>query len=345
MTLAETRASAEMRRQHPDLTPERLLHMLREMLVIRRVEEMAQRLYQQGKIAGFLHLYIGQEGVAVGVNEALRADDHIITTYRDHGFALMRGCSPTSVIGELMGREVGCARGRGGSMHMYNKERNFHGGHGIVGAHVPLGAGIAFSEKYKGSDRVCICLLGDGAVPNGGFHEAANMAGIWGLPLILCVENNMYAMGTPLERSQATLDIHKRAASYNMHDILIVDGLNVEDVYEGIKAAAEHARKNEPVLIEIRTYRFRGHSVSDPASYRTKEELDAKKALDPIKRLAAKLEEMAVLSGDEFKAMDKEVRAEVNDATAEAEKSPTPDPATVHDYVVSQPLIPGKGSY
>ena len=198
------------------------------------MEMAADRLYKEKKIRGFCHLSVGQEAVAVGIEHAIERADHLITAYRCHGFAMMRGGTVKSIIGELLGRREGIAYGKGGSMHMFNKARHFHGGHGIVGAHVPLAAGMAFACKYRNDGRVVICLLGDGAVPNGGFHEAANMAGIWKLPLILCVENNMYAMGTPLERSQAILDIHKRAQSYNMHDILIVDGLNAEDVYDAL---------------------------------------------------------------------------------------------------------------
>lgn len=322
----------------------RLKKMLREMLLIRRVEERSAQLYQQRKIAGFLHLYIGQEAIAVGANEALRPTDHIITTYRDHAFALVRGISAAAVLGEMMGREIGCAKGRGGSMHMFNKAQNFHGGHGIIGAHCPLGAGFAFASKYQGKKDVTVCLLGDGAVPNGAFHEACNLAGVWSLPIVFIIENNEYAMGTPLHKTNAVLDMTLRAQGYNMKGILVEDGSDTQAVFDAISDAAATARDFKPVLMEIRTNRFRGHSMSDPAKYRTKEQLEElKKSKDPISRLFTRLLEEGAMDDDDFKAMDEEVKAEVDAAAAEAEASPQPDPSTVGDYVYSDPVIPGKG--
>lgn len=309
-----------------------LRDFLRQMLLIRRVEERSAQLYGQGKIGGFCHLYIGQEAVAVGTQGALRPDDYTITTYRDHGLALVRGVSAAGVLGELMGREIGCARGRGGSMHMFDKEKGLMGGHGIVGAHLPLAAGAAFAAKYRGEDKVCVCFFGDGAINNGCFHEAMNLAAIWNLPVVFICENNKYSMGTAMERVTAGEELHLKAEAYNMrHDW--IDGMDVLAFYSKMKDVIDSARQGEPWLIEARTYRYRGHSMSDPGTYRSKDEVEEQKKYDPIEQLKAYMIEEGLLTEADFKALDKEVTAETKAAVDEASASPEPHPRDVYKYV------------
>jgi pyruvate dehydrogenase E1 component alpha subunit len=313
-----------------------LLSFLREMLRIRRLEERAAQAYGQGKIGGFCHLYIGQEAIAVGALAAVRPEDYIITTYRDHGLALTRGIPAETVFAELFGRVGGCSKGRGGSMHMFDKGLNFLGGHGIVGSHIPLGTGAAFASKYRGEDRLCLCFLGEGAVNNGGFHEALNLAALWSLPIVYLCENNRYGMGTAVERASSIVDLHRRAEAYSMAHTW-VDGMDVLEVHRAVKSAAADARKGKPWFLEMKTYRFRGHSMSDPvhSHYRTKEEVESERERDPISRLLAYLQEQGMASQEDFKAMDKEVSTEIKAAMEAALQSPEPDPATVLDYVYS----------
>jgi pyruvate dehydrogenase E1 component alpha subunit len=300
--------------------------LLRSMLIQRRFEERCAEAYALGKIGGFCHLYIGQEAVSTGVMSCLRPDDYIITTYRDHGQALARGMTSRSVMAELFGRVDGCARGKGGSMHLFDRSLNFLGGHGIVGGHIPIATGVGFAVKYRGGDQVCVCFMGEAAVNNGAFHEALNMAGLWKLPVIYVIENNRYGMGTAVERAAAINDIYERGAAYSMpRDV--VDGQDVFAVRDTMLAAVERARTGHvPTLIEVRTYRFMGHSMSDAVSgtYRSKAELDEHLKRDPIALLRAHLTEAGELDDATLQAMDAECKAEVQDAWDFADASPEP---------------------
>jgi pyruvate dehydrogenase E1 component alpha subunit len=298
-----------------ELTP-----LYRQMFLIRRFEEEAARAYAKGRIGGFLHLYIGQEAIAVGANAALKADDYVFQTYRDHGTALARGVAARACMAELYGKDPGCSRGLGGSMHFFDVEHHFYGGYGIVGGHVALAAGAAFKSKYTEDGRVAIVFLGEGATNIGGFHEALSLAGLWDLPLVAVVENNTYAMGTPLSRTSPVEDITSKAAGYGMHSDRF-DGQEVLEVRKRIAQAAERARRGDgATLIEIMTYRFRGHSMSDPGKYRTKEELEERKKRDPVK-LARNVLLDAGTREEELAALEEEVEAEVQDAVTFAEKA------------------------
>ncbi|MFN2571030.1 MAG: pyruvate dehydrogenase (acetyl-transferring) E1 component subunit alpha [Gemmatimonadales bacterium] len=304
------------------------LRMLRQMLLIRRFEEKAAEAYALGKIGGFCHLYIGQEAVGVGALAALREDDYVICSYREHGQALVKGIPARTVMAELFGKATGCSKGKGGSMHLFDASRGFMGGHGIVGAHIPLGAGLAFASKYKESDQVCVCFFGEAAVNIGAFHETLNMASVWKLPIIFLCENNRYGMGTAFERVAAVTDIVEHACSYDMAAEQ-VDGMNVLTVYDATRRAVERARKqSHPTLLEVRTYRFMGHSMSDPLHgvYRTKDEVEEQKARDPITHLAGKLKEDGVIDQAALDALDADVHAEVDEAVKFADESPDPDP-------------------
>ncbi|HXM38769.1 MAG TPA: pyruvate dehydrogenase (acetyl-transferring) E1 component subunit alpha [Gemmatimonadales bacterium] len=304
------------------------LRMLRQMLLVRRFEEKAAEAYALGKIGGFCHLYIGQEAVAVGSLAALRDDDYVICSYREHGQALVRGIPPGAVMAELFGKATGCSKGKGGSMHLFDASRHFMGGHGIVGGHIPLGAGLAFASKYKRGDQVCLCFFGEAAVNIGAFHETLNMASVWKLPVIFLCENNRYGMGTAFERVAAVTDVVEHACSYDMAAEL-VDGMNAVTVYEATKRAVERARKHgHPTLLEVRTYRFMGHSMSDPLHgvYRTKDEVEEQKNRDPITQLAGKLKEEGVIDQPTLDALDAEIQAEVEAAVKFADESPDPDP-------------------
>ena len=315
---------------------ELLLKMLRQMLLIRRFEEKAAEAYALAKIGGFCHLYIGQEAVAVGALAALRDDDYVICSYREHGQALIKGISPNAVMAELFGKATGCSKGKGGSMHLFDAARGFMGGHGIVGAHIPLGAGLAFASKYLGNDKVCVCFFGEAAVNIGAFHETLNMASVWKLPVIFLCENNRYGMGTAFERVAAVTDIVEHACSYDMAAEL-VDGMNVLTMYDATRRAVERARKqSNPTLLEVRTYRYMGHSMSDPLHgvYRTKDEVEEQKARDPIVQLAGKLKEDGVIDQAALDALDSRVHAEVEDAVKFADESPDPDPGELFTNVL-----------
>jgi pyruvate dehydrogenase E1 component alpha subunit len=302
------------------------LDLLKSMLLQRRFEERCAEAYALGKIGGFCHLYIGQEAVSTGTLSLLRPDDYIITTYRDHGQALARGMTPRAVMAELFGRIDGCARGKGGSMHMFDKSLNFLGGHGIVGAHVPLGTGVGFAIKYRGGDQVCICFMGESVVNTGAFHEALNMAGLWKLPVVYVIENNRYGMGTALERASAIHDIYERGASYNIpRDVC--DGQAVFAVRQAAQEAIDRARTDSlPTLLEVRTYRFMGHSMSDAVSgtYRTKAELDEYMKRDPIALLRVHMHENNELTDEDLQKLDEEMKAICQDAWDFADKSPEP---------------------
>jgi pyruvate dehydrogenase E1 component alpha subunit len=302
--------------------------LLRQMLLIRRFEEKAGEAYALGKIGGFCHLYIGQEAVAVGSAAALRDDDYLMCSYREHGHALARGVSARAVMAELFGKATGCSAGKGGSMHLFDASRGFLGGHAIVGGHIPLSTGAAFAIKYRNTDQVSICYYGEAAVNNGAFHEALNMAALWKLPVIYLCENNRYGMGTAMERASAIYDIAERACSYDMH-AETVDGMDVLAVHEATERAVRRARAEKlPTLLEVRTYRFMGHSMSDPihGHYRTREEVEEQKKLDPIPGLFHRLEADGLMTQREYAALDAEVVAEVEDSVSFADESPDPDP-------------------
>jgi pyruvate dehydrogenase E1 component alpha subunit len=310
-------------------TAGRLRGFLRQMMLIRHFEERAGEAYSLGLIGGFCHLYIGQEAVAVGTISALRDDDHVISAYREHGHALARGIPPRAVMAELFGKATGASRGKGGSMHIFDASRNFHGGHGIVGSHIALAAGHAFATKYRGEDALTTCFFGEAAASIGAFHETLNIAGLWKLPVVFVCENNFYGMGTALSRASAIEDLYRRADSYGMPGEA-VDGQDVVAVREAMDRAAARARADgTPTLLEIRTYRYVGHSMSDAVhgTYRTKEEVEEKKARDPIGLLAALLRERGGLAEAEVDEMEAAVKAEVQDAWDFAESSPDPDPA------------------
>jgi pyruvate dehydrogenase E1 component alpha subunit len=310
--------------------------LLRSMLLQRRFEERTAEAYALGKIGGFCHLYIGQEASGTGAISMLRDDDYILTTYRDHGQALARGMTPREIMAELFGRVDGCARGKGGSMHLFSRERNFLGGHGIVGGHIPLATGVGFAIKYRGGDQVCLCFMGEAAVNNGAFHEALNMAALWKLPVIYLIENNRYGMGTALERASAINDIYERGAAYDMARGS-VDGQDIFAVRDAVGEAVQRARaESMPTLLEIKTYRFMGHSMSDAVSgtYRTKQELDEYLKRDPISLLRARMEENGEITEDEVTALDDELKAIVEDAWQFADASPEPPPEALWEDVM-----------
>jgi pyruvate dehydrogenase E1 component alpha subunit len=303
------------------------------MLLIRRFEEKSAQMYGQNKIRGFCHLYIGQEAIVAGLASAKQDGDKAITAYRDHGHALAMGMSPGSVMAELFGRVDGCSKGKGGSMHMFSKEHNFFGGHGIVGGQIPLGAGIAMAEQYKGTDNVCFCYMGDGAVRQGALHEAFNMAMIWKLPVVFICENNNYAMGTSVQRTTNVTEIVKLASAYDM-PAEQVDGMSCEDIHDSMERTATRARNGEgPSFVELKTYRYRGHSMSDPAKYRTKEEVASYKDIDPIEVVKAKIIKSKYLSQKQIDQIEEDIEKEVLAAVEFAENSPFPDPSELYTDV------------
>lgn len=321
------------------LTDEQLVDMYRNMMLQRRFEERAAQMYGRQKISGFLHLYIGQEAVSTGSVYATTREDYMITAYRDHGIGLALGMTANECMAELYGKIDGCSRGKGGSMHFFDVEKRFMGGHGIVGGQIPLGVGIAFAQKYKETSNICLTYFGDGAIQQGAFHEAANLAGLYRLPVILICENNLYGMGTSVERSSAITDLYKRAPSYSMHGA-VVNGMDVFEVYRAIKELGDLARNNEPVLLEVRTYRYRGHSMSDPAKYRTKEEMETRKNEDPILRLKAYIVDHEISDADALDEIDEEVKQVVLDSVEFAENSPYPPIETIYEDVYAQEDYP-----
>lgn len=301
------------------------LEWYESMLLQRKFEEKAGQLYGMQKIRGFCHLYIGQEAVSAGIMSAIRPDDNLITAYRDHGLALAKGMSANECMAELYGKATGCTKGKGGSMHFFSKEHRFFGGHGIVGGQIGLGAGIAFADQYQGNDRVTVCMFGDGAARQGLLHETYNMAMLWNLPVIFICENNFYAMGTSVQRTSKTLDIAKMALAYDMPSE-VVDGMDPEAVHEAIERAAARGRNGEgPTFLEIRTYRYRGHSMSDPAKYRTKEEVEEYKEKDPIEVAKKKLLANEWATEAEIEAINAKVKTTVDECVKFAEESPWPD--------------------
>ncbi len=317
-------------------TPEHLTGLYRQMRLIRRLEEEAARAYAQGKIGGFLHLYIGQEAVAVGACAALQPTDYVVTTYRDHGVAIAKGMSARAMMAELYGKRTGCSSGLGGSMHMFDAKTNMLGGHGIVGAHIPLAAGAAFASKYRADGRVTLCFYGEGAVSIGGFHEGVSLAALWKLPIVFICENNEYSMGTPLSRSMSVEDTSLKALGYGVErDRFFADDVSL--VEQRIGAAVRRAREeSQPTVIEVRTYRFRGHSMSDPARYRTATEVEDHKVRDPLLRAHQAL--VAAVGAERVTSLDAEVEAEVADAVQFAEDSPEPDASLLEPTTYTGPF-------
>jgi pyruvate dehydrogenase E1 component alpha subunit len=310
----------------PPMDKKVLMDLLYQMLLIRRFEEKAAEMYAQGKIGGFLHLAVGMEASCVGAISVLRPDDYVIAGYREHGHCLARGADARRAMAELFGRVDGLSKGKGGSMHFFDKERNFLGGTGIVGGQIPIGTGVGFAINYQGGDQVCLCFFGDGSVAQGVFHESLNMAALWKLPVIYICENNLYAMGTALSRTQSVTDIYKNADAYGMPGEQ-VDGMDVLAVREVTAKAVERARREKiPTLIETRTYRFRGHSMRDPAAavYRTREEVDEWKKSDPIVLLWDRMSRDGVITDSEYKEIDKEINQVIEEAVRFADASPEP---------------------
>jgi pyruvate dehydrogenase E1 component alpha subunit len=318
----------------PDFSKEQELVAYRDMLAIRRFEEKAGQMYGMGLIGGFCHLYIGQEAVVVGMQMSLKPGDQVITGYRDHGHMLACGMDPKGVMAELTGRRSGYSRGKGGSMHMFSVEKGFYGGHGIVGAQVPLGTGLAFANRYRENDNVCLTYFGDGAANQGQVYESFNMAELWKLPVVYVIENNRYAMGTAIHRSSSSVDLSQRGMSFNIEGEQ-VDGMDVR----AVKAAGEKAVKmcregNGPYILEMLTYRYRGHSMSDPAKYRTREEVEKVRGeQDPIEQVRLRLLEKG-MSEEALKKIDSETRAKVNEAAEFATHDPEPDPSELYTDVM-----------
>ncbi|HOZ83354.1 MAG TPA: pyruvate dehydrogenase (acetyl-transferring) E1 component subunit alpha [Bacteroidia bacterium] len=321
-------------------TKETYLFWYEQMLLMRRFEERSGQLYGMQKIKGFCHLYIGQEAVVAGAMSVIKPTDNMITAYRDHAHALGKGTSARAVMAELFAKATGCSKGKGGSMHLFDAANRFFGGHGIVGGQIPLGAGIAFAEKYKGTDSVTLCYMGDGAVRQGAFHEALNMAMTWKLPVVFIIENNNYAMGTSVERTSNVTDLYELGTAFNMPSEP-VDGMMVETVHEAMDKAVSHCRKgNGPYLLEMNTYRYKGHSMSDPAKYRSKEELEKYKAQDPIEEVLKVIQKNKLATQEEIDAIDKKVHDIVEDSVTFAEESPFPDVDELYKDVYEQSDYP-----
>lgn len=337
---AATKAPAKKTAKATKFDKKTYLKWYESMLLMRKFEEKAGQLYIQQKIRGFCHLYIGQEALVAAAVSATKPTDNFITAYRDHAHPIGLGMDPKYVMAELYGKETGCTKGKGGSMHMFSKELNFFGGHGIVGGQIPLGAGIAFADKYRGNDNVTLCYMGDGAVRQGAFHEALNMAMNWKLPVIFIIENNNYAMGTSVERVSNVTDLHKMADGYQMPNEQI-DGMACEPVHEAIERAVTRARNGEgPTLLEMKTYRYKGHSMSDPAKYRTKEELEEYKSLDPIENALQKIKKNKYATEAELQKIQEKVKAQVQESIDFAENSKFPDPSELYTDVYVQEDYP-----
>ncbi len=310
-----------------------LLGLYRQMCLCRRFEEAAAKAYSQGKVRGFLHLYIGQEAVAVGAISACAPTDYLVATYREHAHYLARTNDARGAMAELYGKATGCSGGRGGSMHLFDAKQRMLGGWAIVGGHVPIAAGVAFASKYRDENDVTLCFFGDGTANMGAFHEGLALAGVWKLPVVFICENNQYAMGTPLYRTLSVEDVAVRARGYPMESE-IVNGDDVLEMRDAVRRAVERARKDHlPFFIEAKTYRFRGHSVADPAKYRTREEVQKWMERDPIIVLAQRIQSLGIASADQLRALDDEAKAQVQDAVEFAEQSPFPAPETVDEYV------------
>ncbi len=322
------------------MTREEAFRLYRQMLLIRRFEERCAQIYVEGKIGGFLHLYIGQEAVGVGAMSLLRDDDYFITSYRDHGYAIARGTDPRPLMAELCGKATGISRGKGGSMHFYDVPRGNFGGDGIVGGHLPVAAGMGYGIRLRGTDQVCLCFFGDGAVNEGAFHEALNVSALWDLPVVYIIENNRYGMGTSLDRASSVKDLYQRGSAYGMPR-REVNGMDLLAVRSVLGEAIDRARKEKrPTLIEAETYRYRGHSMSDPGKYRTKEEVEQMMQVDPIFLWGKRLIEQERFTTAELEAVDKEVIAEVDACVRFADESPWPSHESLfEDVYVRSPYI------
>lgn len=318
------------------LSNEQYLKAYEDMLLIRRFEEKCGQLYGMGLIGGFCHLYIGQEAVVTGLTLAQQKGDAVITSYRDHAHILIQGMDPKHVLAELMGREAGCSKGKGGSMHMFDVPNKFFGGHGIVGAQVPIGTGLAFAEKYKETNNISVSYLGDGAIHQGQVYEAFNMAALWELPALYIVENNEYAMGTSVKRSTAMTELYKKGVSFGIEGIQVNSG-SLEEVYEAAQIAVNYVRNNsKPMILEVKTYRYRGHSMSDPAKYRSKEEVsDYKDNSDPIKNLHNSIIDKKIANAEELKEIDKKIKKIIADTVEFCNNSPEPNEAELYTDVYS----------
>jgi pyruvate dehydrogenase E1 component alpha subunit len=324
------------------LKPDQLIELYRQMLLIRRFEEKAAEVYVAGKIGGFCHLYIGQEAVAVGAISPLRKDDYVLGSYREHGQALAKGMTARAIMAELYGKATGCSKGKGGSMHMFDKELCFLGGHGIVAGQIPLATGTAFASKYQGTDQVTICFFGEAAVNQGAFHESLNMAQLWKLPCIYICENNQYGMGTSLKRAMSLQDIAQKGCAYEIASEF-VDGMDVLAVREAVERAIARGRKDYlPTLLEIRTYRFRGHSMSDPGKYRTQAEIEQYQQRDPIMLFAASLLEEKITDQQTLDKIDGEVQEIVEDSIRFAEESPFPEAEELYTDIYANPIDPAQ---
>jgi pyruvate dehydrogenase E1 component alpha subunit len=332
----------EQKNRLHDLDRDTLIKLFHQMLLIRRFEEKSAEAYSRGKIGGFCHLYIGQEAVAVGAISAIRQDDYVLASYREHAHAIAKGMSPESVMAELFGKATGCSHGKGGSMHMFDSNVNFLGGHAIVGGQIPLATGVAFASKYKGTDQVTLCFFGEAAVNQGAFHESLNMAQLWKLPCIYICENNQYGMGTSLDRAMSFSEIFQKACAYELASEF-VDGMDVLAVRDATVRAVERARNDYlPTLLEVRTYRFMGHSMSDPGSYRTRAEIEKHQERDPVKLFSASLKEEGILDDAGFAEIEKSVAEQVERAVRFAEESPQPSPDEMYTDVYANPITPGR---
>ncbi|MFN2577282.1 MAG: pyruvate dehydrogenase (acetyl-transferring) E1 component subunit alpha [Pyrinomonadaceae bacterium] len=315
-----------------------LVKIFHQMLLIRRFEEKCAESYSLGKIGGFCHLYIGQEAVGVGAISALRPDDYVLTSYREHGQAIAKGISPEAVMAELYGKAGGCSRGKGGSMHLFDADVNFFGGHAIVGGQIPLATGVAFASKYKETDQVTLCFFGEAAVNQGAFHESLNMAQLWKLPCIYICENNMYGMGTSLQRAMSFQNVASKACAYEMASES-VDGMDVLKMRAATQRAIKRARKESlPTLLEARTYRYMGHSMSDPGNYRTRAEIEKYQERDPIKVFTKTLTDQALLDDHGIAELEAQVKEEVEKAIRFADESPLPDPKELYTDIYASPI-------
>ncbi len=320
------KAKQDATREKLELSKQKLLTFYKNMMQIRRFEEKAGQLYGMGMIGGFCHLYIGQEAVVVGLQDCAQEGDQMITSYRDHGHMLAVGSDPKLIMAELLGRSTGCSRGKGGSMHMFDLKRHFYGGHGIVGAMVPIGTGLAFANKYRGNDNVCFTYFGDGSVNQGQVYESFNMAKLWNLPVVYVIENNEYAMGTSVARSSSTTELYRRGESFGIPGIQ-VDGMDILKVREvGMEVVQQMRDGGGPMILEMKTYRYRGHSMSDPAKYRSKEEVECiKEQRDPINNLKKFILDNKFAKEDDLKKIEKDIREQMEEVVEFAKNSPEPD--------------------
>ncbi len=321
---------------------EALVKILHQMILIRRFEEKCAESYSLGKIGGFCHLYIGQEAVGVGAIAALRPDDYVLTSYREHGQAIAKGMSPDAIMAELYGKATGCSRGKGGSMHLFDVDLGFLGGHAIVGGQIPLATGVAFAAKYKGTEQVTLCFFGEAAVNQGAFHESLNMAQLWKLPVIYICENNMYGMGTSLQRAMSFQNVALKSCAYEVASEA-VDGMDVLEMRAAVQRAVKRAREESlPTLLEARTYRYMGHSMSDPGNYRTRAEIEKYQERDPIKIFTSKLMEAGVIKDSDVAEIEAQVKEDVEHSVKFADESPLPDPSELYTDIYASPINPNE---